>query len=412
MFGDCPDDEALREGWSDFCDLLRDAGDHMFQDSFPTSPTERAEAFRYLTQGIPIALAFHFEDVTPLHPSLVHYFDPTRKQAGDNSDALNYGAWIDGRYSYRLYGNRGTAHWFAITALRPGGAAGWQSPYNLQLDCDALDLRTLRTEPDGSFEVWLSSEPHEGNWMPITSAARAIRIRQFFADWDTERPGDFRIERVGADPLEPPPPLTPEEVVHRLKVVGEHVRDSAKFWPDGLKGSFSVSDAAPNVFTVAMPDPEAVRRSRVDANPGGMYAECEWSLSPDEALLIEFRPQDAYFWSFQNETPWLTSFDYRWRLSGVNCKQVVHEPDGRCLVVVSTRDPGLPNWIDTGTFSRGRITYRGTLCDSPVPDFHTRVVRVDELAAVLPHDARVITRDGRADQLRRRAEGVARRFRL
>jgi hypothetical protein len=53
----------------------------------PTSPRERAEGFRYLSQAIPLALELHLESRDPHFPVLMHYFDPIRKQAGDNSDA-------------------------------------------------------------------------------------------------------------------------------------------------------------------------------------------------------------------------------------------------------------------------------------------------------------------------------------
>jgi len=55
------------------------------------------------------------------------------------------------------------------------------------------------------------------------------------------------------------------------------------------------------------------------------------------------------------------------------------EKDGVLRIVVSARDPGVPNWIDTAGYSRGLIQGRWTDCESqPIP-----TVRKVPLADVL-----------------------------
>ena len=55
-----------------------------------------------------------------MQPELLHYFDPLRKQGGDNADALYVGAPVDGAHTYRISGQRGTARYFAVTVLEDG----------------------------------------------------------------------------------------------------------------------------------------------------------------------------------------------------------------------------------------------------------------------------------------------------
>ena len=54
----------------------------------------------------------------------------------------------------------------------------------------------LVTDGDGNFEVVLSADEHDGNWMPIDGAHLMLTVRHFFYDWDTETPL-LRIERIG-----------------------------------------------------------------------------------------------------------------------------------------------------------------------------------------------------------------------
>jgi hypothetical protein len=148
---------------------------------------------------------------------------------------------------------------------------------------------------------------------------------------------------------------------------------------------------------------------KLDANPGGVNGRCHWQLSPDDALVIEFTPTPAFFWSFELDNLWCATMDYRWRLSGLNSEQAVAEDDGSIRVVLSHRDPGVPNWLDASGWSEGSINYRGLLSQA-APEFRSRLVKVSSLPASLPKGARTVTPEERHQQLRRQRAGVARRY--
>ena len=73
----------LQKSWEDFCDGLKAAGSVLVRDQAPKGPVDRAAAFRLLSRNIALALAFELENDDPRFPELMHYFDPIRKQGGD-----------------------------------------------------------------------------------------------------------------------------------------------------------------------------------------------------------------------------------------------------------------------------------------------------------------------------------------
>ena len=413
-FGDTEYDESLKKAWSEFCDSLKRSADDLFRDPIRiTSPEERAEAFRYLAQSAALAFDWHIEnEQMPLHPWLMHLFKPTKKMAGDKSMSMDYGAYIDGRHTYRIVGTRGTSAWIALTALRRGDASDpsspvnrWQEPYALVLDTEPLIGPDIETEWDGSFGVILAPEPQPGkNWLRTTPETCHVRVRQLFNDWNREEPMSIRIERVGGEPGNAPPPLLhPDRMVEALGKAGEFVRKASAAW-----GPPPTDERAENEMR-NLPVPPT-RIGGIDANPGGSMATAWWTLARDEALVLEFAPVPCEMWCIELENVWWCTPDYRWRLVEVTDKQAVLEEDGTCRVVAAHRDPGVPNWLDCSGYSEGRVRYRGLLAEG-APVWSSRVVKLADLSDVLPANAMRIDADARRQQIASRAAGVEKRYR-
>ena len=98
------DEDVLRQGWADFCDELKKAGEIPFRATVPPHVNDRTAGFEVLARNISLALNFQHDYADPLHPELIHYFDPVRKQGGDNTDAVYVGATINGTDTYRISG--------------------------------------------------------------------------------------------------------------------------------------------------------------------------------------------------------------------------------------------------------------------------------------------------------------------
>jgi hypothetical protein len=120
MQSDSDFDKRLGQVWGKFCDDLKSAGDLVLRDTTPKNQVTRATGLRLLARNISLALQFELENKDPEHPELLHYFDPIRKQGGDNTDALYVGAPVNGLETYRIAGQRGTARYFAVTVLEDG----------------------------------------------------------------------------------------------------------------------------------------------------------------------------------------------------------------------------------------------------------------------------------------------------
>src|SRR5262245_7652443 len=183
--------------WEQFCDQLKAAGRLLERPTTPRGAHDQAAGARLLARNIALALQFELENSDPLHPELLHYFDPIRKQGGDNTDALYVGAPINGSDDYVIHGTRGSARYFAITVLEDG-ATPWGGKV-----VGTLFGEQVPVAPDGSFRVVLSPNPQPGASIRTTPGSWRVTIRQFFADWSNEEPMRARIDRIG--PVVPAP---------------------------------------------------------------------------------------------------------------------------------------------------------------------------------------------------------------
>ena len=224
MYGDNPNDPAFKAAWDSFCDELKGASELIFRDTTPTRDIDRAKGLRLLARNVSLALQFHLENTDPDFPELLHYFDPIRKQGGDNTDALYVGAPINGQHTYRISGQRGDARYFAVTVVEDG-ATPWGGAVVGNLIDSAIDVAD-----DGSFEIMLSPDEQPGNWIQTTPGAWRVTVRQFFADWENEAPMNARIDCLSD--VTHDPELTPERIMRGLADTAAWVREST-FWTSG-----------------------------------------------------------------------------------------------------------------------------------------------------------------------------------
>ncbi len=387
-------DIQLRQAWERFCDELKSAGDAAFRDMAPGNPVDRSSAVRLLSRNIALALAFEFENKDPLHPELLHYFDPLRKQGGDNTDALYVGAPINGTDTYCVSGKRGSSKYFSVTIVERGDTP-WGGGVAAMLFGDQIE-----TDADGNFELYLSPTPQPGNWIKTTPETFRVTFRQFFADWENESPMEAGIDCLTGDGA-PPPVLTPEAVAEGLAGAAHWLNWSVTYWAEMIEKW----KAQPNRFISY----RQIEDKKIDAAPGGLPLISYWMLPPDEALIVRVRPPVAQYWAVEFGNYWWETMDYRYRLASTNCHHAVLEDDGELILVVSHDDPGLPNWLDPSGHSEGYITFRWMLAQThPVPE--AEQVKRAALFDHLPGNAKRITPEGRREQLAGRRRGVIKRF--
>jgi hypothetical protein len=186
-------------------------------------------------------------------------------------------------------------------------------------------------------------------------------------------------------------------VSRQLYALGEFVYDNLKFFLD-----FGAMPPA-NGFVPPM-----------DMTEMGAAAENRpvigrFELKPDEALILELEPPKGVYWSISLGNPWLETIHYGRHQSSLNGHQAVIDSDGILRVVISSRDPGVANWLDAAGHSNGAMLLRCVRTETaPVPS--SRVVKFDDVASELPADTAMTTPDERAKVIEARRRAVQERF--
>lgn len=390
---------VLKNAWHDFCDDLKASGDLIFRDGIPENATTRAAGMRLLARNISLAMQFQMENNNPDFPELLHYFDPLRKQGGDNTDAHYSGAPINGQHSYRIYGNRGSAKYFAITILEDGNTPWGGGVVNTRLAKD------LHFEADGSFELLVGPEKpadldeSKTNWMQTSADTYRITFRQFFADWLGEKPMQANIDCLTNQ--NPAPLLTPDDLAEGLKKSSHWVNWSSTYWADMID-KWKVQ---PNTFLSY----GELEKNKIDFTPGGAPIIAYWQVPKDEVLVLRVTPPDASYWAVEFGNYWWETMDYRNRFSSTNCHHAELEDNGELIVVISHQDLGAKNWLDPSGHQEGYITYRWIDCDH-YPKPVAEQMSLDDLNKNYAELINHIDQQQRKAQLRERRAGITQRF--
>ena len=142
---------------------------------------------------------------------------------------------------------------------------------------------------------------------------------------------------------------------------------------------------------------------------GQFYYEAAYDLAEDEALIIETAiPAECPYRSLILTNQHYETTDWYNNHSSLNGHQSPADSDGMWRVVVSARDPGVANWLDTAGYPVGVIQGRWTHCSSqPIPTI--RKVAFDEIADSLPADVARVTPEERDQILRARRQAMQQR---
>ncbi len=393
-------DQQLRNSWAQFCDSLKASGEIIFRETGPQSPNSKASGLRLLARNVSLAMQFEMENANPDFPELLHYFDPLRKQGGDNTDALYVGAPINGQHSYRLHGNKGSAAFFAVTVLENG-----DTPWGGQVVATLLG-KDLAVDEAGNFELFISPQPKPAdfkgdgkNWIQSSAKTYRITFRQFFADWANEQPMQAEIECLSHNATHPV--FEPEHLQHGLQQSAHWIHWSVSYWADMIDHW----KQQPNTFMSY----GELEKNKIDFTPGGAPIIAYWQLPKDEVILVRVVPPKADYWAVEFGNYWWETMDYRYHLSNTNCHFAVLEDNGELCVLISHDDLGADNWLDPSGHEEGYITYRWIGAES-YPKPSCEQMSVLDLKARYPQLLDRIDGEQRRQQIRQRRQGVVRRF--
>ena len=356
---------ANAEAWSDYCELLKKAGDVILRDELDPNLFDKGEGLRYLGRLVRAGLFAFGEDAGPEHPRFTKMPDGI-KMGLDNPDNFYLSTFIDPKYDYRIRGNRGSVHYMSFAAQNQNFAAR----KTITGGAGHLNDADLTLEPDGSFEIIASQTEKPGNWLRLMPDTKQILLRQTFLHRERETPVHVDIECIGVE--RSAPPLDPDSMPGRLMVSAFFAIGCASWFYDWVR---EFHELAP-VNEFHLPDIEKHRVMGGDPNVR-MYLGV-WKLAPDEALVIDASPPNCDYWNFQLGNMWAESLDYETHNIHVNSGGAYYNDDGSFRLVVAHEDPGVPNWIDTAGHSHGTMALRWVRTDEhPKPD--VQVVKVSDV---------------------------------
>jgi hypothetical protein len=378
----------------DVMDGLSDALRHAVQVHSQGWPADDGDlnAAESVRQTIRLANAgvVSFFESSPDYPELVKMQTLSRQIQSPSADAVYHYCRLHGRNAYRIKGPRGSAHIFQI--------AVWNGSCSNLRDYRLIDKKDSDSSPelapDAELDLVLSQEEQPGNWLKLPEGECEIFIRQYYADWDNEKPAHLTIERIGA--VYPPPPPTRAEMTERLQMVSDWLRTQSAYFDKSIKFHLSTD---PGVLPQLM-IPEAFQDNA--------YLNGHYRCREDEAVILEVQPPQAYYWSFQLLNLQWEAMDYHMRQTSLNFKQAKLDADGKLRIVISHRDPGAANWFDTSGRTLGLLAGRYYKADGvPIPTL--RKVPFDSLwehlpsgtARVTPKDRQIIIKDRMASAFRR-----------
>jgi len=332
--------------WEQFCDQLKRCGQQILRPEAPADAFTRAEGFRYLTRLTRIALDMYMECNDPEFPAFYRPSHETAKIGADNPDNYYQRAQIDGRYDYLISGTRGTVAYLGFVTLAGGYGEDGKNEGTGSLDTHG----GLEVGADGQVEILLSRQrPARGNWLPMTEHTNTVLVRQTFLDRNSEQLAALTIRRVDAGAR--PQPLSAAGLAANLAATANFVEGTARLFADWSQSYL----ARPN----QLPPANQAQCQAAGGDPNIFYYHGYFELAPDEALVVEVdRIPDCENWNLQVDNYWMESLDYRYHRIHVNKHTAQYRPDGGVRIVISERDPGVPNWLETAGHRQGTLCFR------------------------------------------------------
>jgi hypothetical protein len=387
------DPSDLTDAWQRFCGRLGAVGERLAAEPFRQSDADQALCVRHLTRQVVMALQGELEHSDPTHPTFHRYEEPWVQWGGPNPDNVYTRAAIDPAATYRVSGN--------VTGVRAAIFSLVEGDMHLG-QYGVFGERTLtefEVAPDGSLELWIAPDRHDGNWIGSHPAASVFMIRQYLCDWERDRSASFVIDRIDTRGT-PPEPLTSARLADALDRAATWTEESIEYWCAYVERA---RERLPRNSVTPPTTPKG-------GAPTIGYGAAWWELGRDDALLIVTDRPDADYWGWTVHHRFrLDSGDFANRQTSLNMAQAFVDDDGRVRLVLAHDDPGVPNWIDTEGQPEGMLVYRSIGTRSrPAPE--SRILPVGELRAHLPRAHPVVDGNERRAQLAARRAAVLARY--
>lgn len=259
---------------------------------------------------------------------------------------------------------------------------------------DVLDGKTLALEKDGSFEIFVDSDDKGNRANHVKSSPEAVEfyIRDVVTDWANERPSELSIERLGGAPKKPERSFD-QKVADAQALIIKNVDNTIRWNRQAL-------DKPVNMFDFVIDrDTDGALRNQV-------YIMGHFNLQDDEGLLIDVDLGGAAYFIAPITNLWGTTNDIVHENGSLNLTQMKRDSDGAVRLLVSRKDPGIWNWLDTNDMQDGIMTLRWAEFETGRPNANLKatgkVIKLADVAKELPKSVKVTPAE-RKKQLEERA---------
>ncbi len=322
---------------------------------------------------------------------------PGSRRGGNNADNAYRHVKVDGVGRYEITVRQVKGHVPAdVTYTLIGNTS-----MSKTLGC--IEMRDLDIGPDGVFSLTIDPSPANGrkNHLQSTPEAKYVFVRDSMTDWTTQIPNAMTIRRLDPDGA---PPLSFDKLV---ETAVEYIHADAQYYSQ--------------VIDITLPFPDNDMAKPFNAGKfGGLVTQAGsvgyYTVGDDQALVVTFTMAGANYMAFHAHDPWWRTIPFACHTSTLNNSQTVANPDGSITLVLSVRDPGVHNWIDTAGLHEGIISFRwqglphGQKEEDGPQILGVNLVDLRELPRALPAGTRFVSTGERLNQIAARTKAVAARW--
>lgn len=396
-------DVAMLQGaWQYFRDAAEDARIATeATERFASRTDHRASAYHGLLEAH--SMAYDMAVAPRMDSPIINtrsWFHNTHTLGGTSGDLYHVTAVVDGRHRYRLSGRVGDMKILVMQTFNTifGGEGQKQVTH--------ADLAAM-ADADGRFEAILSAEPEEGNWIALDpkSSSNLLFIRRFYDDWYGDR-GELDIELLSG-----PIDHGDNDVAatsRRIRNAADLLTFLVKMWNIDVYDLYLRHNGGIKNRVAVVPGTEIA--SDTAGSPNTIYSWGIFDLKDDEALLIETDAPEAGFWSYQIQNVWTKPINYLDHQSEINQRIAAVDSDGKFRAVISHKDPGIANWLDTDGHKEGTIVGRAYHAREVPSQPTVTLIKAAEIDRHLPADTRRVTPEERAKAMRVRRKGILQMF--
>ncbi|MEB3070859.1 hypothetical protein [[Mycobacterium] vasticus] len=294
----------------------------------------------------------------------------------------------DGTYTMTVHPGPGSID---VTFTSLSGTIG--SVQGFEPTGHVLGLSDATPNADGSYTIIFSSTPHEGNWIN-TAGADNVLIRDTIGNGGLPH-DSFSLQQDGV-PQSPLTFLSDSQLSELLSIV---VKDIPTINADGV---YYDQTAIPDSLPPNWMTPIASSTSSINGlMPGQLSTFGHFQLDADQALIIKVPEIDAGYYGLELANAWGQNVPIVTAQGSLNNTDTFESSDGYIYYVVSSKDPGVANWINDGGLVNGMLGVRWQdVATAPTSNaVHAEVVNIADVKSHLPADTPVVTPSEQAAML-------------